>query len=84
MAFEATGKLILVFSSARVCRRNSLPLHRVKGRICCAQETLNRPTVLGIDGNTNADGKLWSFAVSGKALTDTLCHQISRLDVRLW
>src|SRR6266436_3193616 len=42
-----------------LCSRNSLQLHRVKGRICLAQESLDRLAVLWIGGKTEADGELW-------------------------
>src|SRR6267378_1799839 len=66
-----------------LCDHNFLSLHRVKCRICLAQEALNRIAVLRIDGNADADGKLWSLAVIGSAFTDTSCHYVGRLCVSL-
>src|SRR5260370_669281 len=62
-----------------LCRQDSLLLHRVKRRIGFAQELLNRISVLGIDGETRANGKLWSIAVIGNALADAPCHQVGLL-----
>src|SRR2546425_3071984 len=56
------------------CRQDSVLLHRVKCRICFAQKLLNRISVLGIDGDTHADGKLWSIGVAGHGLADTAGH----------
>jgi hypothetical protein len=64
-------------------RRNPLLLPRVKSRICFAQKALYGITVLGIDGDSDAYGKLWAFAVIGNAFADTSCDQAGSLCVRL-
>ena len=54
-------------------------LHRVHGHVGCAQERLNSLAITGINGNADADGKLWSHAIIGDAVADALRRLVGRL-----
>src|SRR5882762_3208470 len=66
-----------------ICRQDFLLLHQIKCRICPAQELLNRISVLGIDGDTHADGEPWSVGVTGDALADAPGYLVGFPCVRL-
>src|SRR5437660_10073219 len=77
----AGRSLVHASGTPRVCDQPAILLHRIQCRVCFAQELLNRISVLGIHGDTHADGKLWSIAVISNSFADASCHQVGLLRV---
>ena len=58
-------------------------LHRVHRHVGGAQVSFNSFAVTGINGNADADGKLWSHAIIGDAAADALGRLVGRLRASL-